>query len=133
MERLSPNTPYLSHVLLFCALSHVSPPQFRRELKKFDLQHTQNAVFYCDEAVLSPARRKLKSGNSYFFVTITTLQKKSKVVIPTLFPGNVTHCSARSRGSGDERGDSRPFDRADQAVTACDGVLTLGMSLEGDV
>ena len=92
MEILSPKTPYLSHILLVCALSHVSSPPFRRELKKFGLQHSQNAVFYGDKAVLSPARRKLKSGNSRFFVTITSLQKNSKVVIPTLFPVNLTHC-----------------------------------------
>ena len=46
---------------------------------------------------MSPTRRKLKSGNSYFFVTITTLQKNSKVVIPTLFPGNVTRWSDAKR------------------------------------
>ena len=38
--------------------------------------------------------------------------------------------SARSTGAGDERGDSRPLDRADQATTACDDVLTAGMPLE---
>ena len=85
------------HIAGLCTLSHVSPPQFRRELKKFGLQHTRNAVFYCDKAVLSPARRKLKSGNSRFFVTITTLQKNSKVVIPTLFPVNLTYWSTRAR------------------------------------
>ena len=39
--------------------------------------------------------------------------------------------SARSTGSGDERDGSQPLDRADQAATACDGVLTVGLSLEG--
>ena len=39
-------------------------------------------------------------------------------------------CPARSAGSGDVRGDSRPLDRADPAATACDHVLTAGMPLE---
>ena len=92
MDILSPKTPYLSHILLVCALSSTCPlPHFGASRKKFGLQHSQNAVFYGDKAVLSPARRKLKSGNSRFFVTITSLQKNSKVVIPTLFPVNLTH------------------------------------------
>ena len=100
MEILSPKTPYLSQILLVCALSHVSSPPFWRELKKFGLQHSQNAVFYGDKAVLSPARRKLKSGNSRFFVTITSLQKNSKVVIPTLFPVNLKHWAYHSEPVG---------------------------------
>ena len=82
----------LSHILLFlCTYSRVPVP-ISAELNKIWPSacpcDTQNAVFYCDKAVLSPARRKLKSGNSYFFVTITILQKNSKVVIfPLCFPG----------------------------------------------
>ena len=92
MEILSPDTPYLSHILLVCALSHVSPPQFRRELKKFGLQHTQNAVFYCDKAVYCrlPAETS-KVAIPAFSLTITTLQKNSNKVIPTLFPEEISY------------------------------------------
>ena len=34
MEIVSPKTPYFSHILLVCALAHVTPPQFWRELRK---------------------------------------------------------------------------------------------------
>ena len=39
-------------------------------------------------------------------------------------------CSARSIGSGDERGGSQPLDRTDQAATARNGVPQLLMSVE---
>ena len=83
IQILSPNTPYLSHILLVCALTHVSPPQFRRDMKKiWPSAHSKRSILLRYGSIVAcpqktpkwefllfcyhyHSSKELKSGNSH--------------------------------------------------------------------
>ena len=91
-EIMSQKTPYLRHILLVCALAHVPPPPFWRELRKiWPSAHTKCRIILKQSKCHS---KIIKKCHIPLFIPLyhTTQRRIKKVVYTGQWPVNSQHC-----------------------------------------